>query len=70
MKYKVYVRWPGQRVTDKTTTESKAVADAAWTNLANSQWNDGRRPLGFAYTGDGKQVDYVDLSALNNVVMP
>ncbi len=59
--YRVYVRWPGQRATDKTTTESKAVADFAWDELNSLQWPDQPKPIGLAYSLNGKQVDYVDL---------
>ncbi len=33
MTYRVYLRWPPQRVTDKTTTESRAVAEFAFKEL-------------------------------------
>lgn len=61
MTYRVYVRWPGQRVTHKTNTESKAVADAAWEELKLVEWDEENKPLGLAYSCDGKQVDYIDL---------
>jgi len=61
MTYRVYVRWPGQKVTHKTNTESKAVADAAWEELKNIEWPDDDKPDGLAYTCDGKQIYYVDL---------
>lgn len=33
MTHRVYLRWPPQRVTDKTTTESKSVAQFAYDEL-------------------------------------
>jgi hypothetical protein len=59
--YRVYVRWPGQRATNKTTTDSKSVADYAWDELNSLQW-DQEKPIGLAYSQNGKQVEYVDLS--------
>jgi len=61
MTYRVYVRWPGQRTSNKTVTPSKAVADAAWDELTSKSWPKGNTPLGLAYTHDGKQVEYIDL---------
>ncbi|MVF24220.1 hypothetical protein EVC37_21815 [Methylocaldum sp. BRCS4] len=59
MTYRVYLRWPGQRVTDKTTTESRTVADLAYAELVNrTDWPGDERPLGVGYTKDGKQVQY------------
>ncbi len=61
MTYRVYVRWPKQRTSHKTVTPSKEVADAAWDELLSTSWDKDNRPIGLAYTQDGKQLDYVDL---------
>jgi hypothetical protein len=58
MTYRIYARWPGQKVTDKTVTESRKVADFAFQELVDRQWPADARPLGIAYTQDGKQLDY------------
>jgi hypothetical protein len=62
MTYRVYVRWPGQRVTHKTNTESKAIADAAWEELKGIKWEGENKPVGLTYSCNGEQVDYVDLT--------
>jgi hypothetical protein len=62
MTYRVYVRWPGQRVTKKTITASKAIADTAWHDLKRMVWPGKHKPIGLAYSLNGAQVDYVDLS--------
>jgi hypothetical protein len=61
MTYRVYVRWPGQRVSHKTNTISKTIADAAWNELLSLHWDKDNMPLGFAYTHNGEQVEYIDL---------
>lgn len=60
--YRVYVRWPGNKITHKTTTVSKAAAEVAWQELLLTSWERQCRPLGLAYTCDGKQVHYVNIS--------
>jgi hypothetical protein len=68
MTYRVYVRWPNQRVSLKTSTASKAVADAAWAELKLLEWKDDNKPVGLAYTfrenGKAKpvQVEYIAIS--------
>jgi hypothetical protein len=62
MTYRIYVRWPKQKVSHKTTTDSKKVADAAWDELKNTQWEGENKPIGLTYSHNGTQVDYVDLS--------
>jgi hypothetical protein len=62
MTYRVYARWPKQRVSHKTNTTSKAIADAAWEELLSLQWEKGNRPLGLAYTHNGDQIEYIDLT--------
>jgi hypothetical protein len=67
MTYRVYVRWPGQKVSDKTVTESRAVADLAYQELiTRTDWPGGTRPLGVAYTQDGKQVAYLNFEEAPN----
>jgi hypothetical protein len=60
--YRIYARWAGQKVTDKTVTESKAVADFAWEELLRLSWNGVDKPLGLTYTCNGKQLNYIDLT--------
>lgn len=62
MTYRIYARWPGQKVTHKTNTESKTVADVAWEELKQIEWEADNMPIGLAYNCDGEKVDYVDLS--------
>jgi hypothetical protein len=59
--YRIYARWAGQKVTDKTVTESKAVADFAWEELQRMLENYDFKPIGLTYTCNGKQMNYVDL---------
>lgn len=59
MTFRVYLRWPAQRVSDKTTTDSRAVADLAFRELeANAAKLASQGALGISYTEDGKQIDY------------
>lgn len=60
--YRIYARWAEQKVTDKTVTENKAVADFAWEELRRLSWNGEVKPIGLTYTCNGKQVDYIDLT--------
>jgi hypothetical protein len=60
--YRIYARWLGQKVSDKTVTESKVVADFAWAELRRLSWNGEAKPIGLTYTCNGKQVDYIDLT--------
>lgn len=60
MTHRVYVRWPDQRVTEKTTTESRRVAEAAVDELKErAQGLLAEGALGIAWTEDGKQVAYL-----------
>jgi hypothetical protein len=59
--YRIYARWAGQKVTDKTVTESKAVADFAWEELQRMREDYNFKPIGLTYTCNGKQMNYVDL---------
>lgn len=59
MTFRVYVRWPGQRVSDKTTTDSRAVADVAFNELAAKAESLSKQgALGVSFTDNGKQIDY------------
>ena len=60
--YRIYARWLGGRVSNKTVTESKTVADFAWNELRQLSWNGAVKPIGLTYTCNGKQLDYVDLT--------
>lgn len=63
MTFRVYVRWPHQRVSQKTSTESRAVADIAFTELRNSSDVLKRQgALGIAFSEDGKSLDYLPLN--------
>jgi hypothetical protein len=64
--YRVYARWPEQRVSDKTTTESRAVAMFAFQELVDRPWPVGALPVGIAITQDGKQLDYHTFAAANS----
>ena len=63
MTFRIYVRWPDQRVSDKTVSESRSVADFAYAELSR-QGEDlkTRGALGIAFSQDGKQVSYVRLN--------
>lgn len=52
--YRVYLRWPGSRVSNKTVTESPALALAAFRELLNMHHLDGQE-IGAALTMNGKQ---------------
>ena len=59
MTFRVYLRWPGQRVSDKTTTDSKAVAELAFHELvSNAAQLASQGALGISLTEDGKQIEY------------
>jgi hypothetical protein len=59
--HRVYLRWPAQRVTDKTTTNSDAVAKYAYEELQRRADLIGQ-PVAVAWVCDGKQVAYHDFS--------
>jgi hypothetical protein len=69
MTYRVYARWPEGGVSDKTTTESRSVADFAWVELRNKKWKEHHMPEGLTFTfreGDKKkpvQIDYVNFTS-------
>lgn len=59
MTFRVYVRWPGQRVSDKTTTDSRAVAELAFRELESTATQlASQGALGISFTDNGKQIDY------------
>lgn len=69
MTHRVYVRWPDQRATDKTSTESEAVAQTAFDELL-------RRPdlagqgAAAAWTVDGQQRAYHQLDGVGEGPIP
>ena len=66
MTYRVYVRWPDQRVSNKTSTPSEAVARAAFDELMACSTDLRRRgAVGLAMSHEGRQVHYVDLRKLD-----
>jgi hypothetical protein len=58
-KFRVYLRWPEQRTSDSTTTESREVADFALQLLKDRSDLRGQG-VGAAMTRDGKQLKYFD----------
>ena len=63
MTFRVYVRWPGQQVTDRTSTESRAIAQAAYAELVqNAETFKAKGALGITFTESGKQVGYEELN--------
>lgn len=59
MPYRVYVRWPDQRTSDKTTTEDREVAEFAFAKLTRTPDLPYNGALGIAFTHNGSQIDYV-----------
>lgn len=55
--HRVYLRWPAQRTSDKTTTNSDRVAQFAFDELKNRADLSGQ-PVAAAWTCDGKQLAY------------
>lgn len=63
MTYRVYVRWPGQKTSDKTSTDSELVAYTAYDELADARERlraDGA--LGVSMSQDNKNVRYLELN--------
>jgi hypothetical protein len=60
MTYRVYARWPEQRVSHKTVTESKQIAELAYDELLNTKWE--TPPKGIAFSDNGKTYKYFDFS--------
>lgn len=63
MTYRVYLRWPNQKVTDKTATESKAVAEFAFDELTKRL--DVAGALGITFTENGRQLRYHRIEKTN-----
>jgi len=61
MTWRIYLRHPQQRVTDKTTTEDQATAQVALARLCLLHAGE---PIAAALTRDGRGVDYVELDQL------
>ncbi|MGA8054070.1 MAG: hypothetical protein WCA12_09465 [Burkholderiales bacterium] len=57
MTFRVYLRWPGQRVSDKTVTENRTVAELAYRELLARADLVGKS-VAAALTKDGKQLAY------------
>jgi hypothetical protein len=71
MTFRVYVRWPDQRVTKKTTIDSRAVAELAFRELeSNAAQLTSQGALGIAYTDNGAQIEYVGLCEERNQKAP
>ena len=63
MTFRVYLRWPRQRVTDKTSTESRVVAEAAFADLVKqAEVFAAKGALGISLTEDGRQLGYHKLA--------
>lgn len=68
MTYRIYARWADGKVSDKTTTESRTVADFAWSELCKIRWEGTNKPEGLTYTYRGDeskkpvQISYVDFT--------
>jgi hypothetical protein len=63
MTFRVYLRWPRQRVTDKTSTESRVVAEAAYSDLLKqAETFAAKGALGISLTEDGRQLQYHKLA--------
>jgi hypothetical protein len=58
-KYRVYLRWPGQRTSDSTTTEIEDVAKFAFEYLKARSDLKGKH-VAVALTRDSRQQDYFD----------
>lgn len=60
MTHRIYVRWPPQRATDKTTTESESVAQFAFDELQKREDLKGSG-AGLVWSIEGKQHRYITL---------
>lgn len=62
--YRVYVRWPAQKVSERTVTQDRAIADQAFKQLALRK--DSLRSAGaygIAFTVGGERIEYLLLNA-------
>lgn len=59
MTYRVYLRWPQQRVSDKTVTEDWNEAEAAYNRLVDRHELAGQ-DVAASLTQDGRNVRYFD----------
>ena len=60
--HRVYLRWPPSTATDKTTTESEAVARYAYEALRSRRDLEGQ-PVAVAWTCNSEQLAYHDFAA-------
>ena len=60
-KYRVYVRWPNQKVTEKTVTDNPIRAQEALRALVMREDLQGVK-CAVAYSVDTKQQDYVEMN--------
>lgn len=66
MTFRVYLRWAGQRVSDKTVTESRKVAELAYQELLARSDLVGKA-VAAAFTEDGKQLAYHQFDGAGSV---
>lgn len=67
--YRIYVRWPEQRVSDKTATPSPAVAEAAFRELLRRDDLQGQRAA-VVLSLDNRQLECVRLDQPVDPDMP
>jgi len=60
--HRIYLRHTGQRVTDKTVTHDRKVADFAYLNLLTDFG--GKKGVAATWTINGKNYDYVELDKI------
>lgn len=69
MTFRIYVRWPDSQTSDKTSTESRAVAELAFKELTEKAASLKQQgAIGITFTSDKKQVNYLDLTADSNTL--
>lgn len=68
MTHRVYVRWPDQRVSDKTVTDDEAVARFAFETLQRRTDLNGQ-VAGAAWTAGGRQHQFHDFTARGRTPM-
>ena len=64
MTFRVYLRWPEQKTTDKTTTEDPEVAKLAFDRLKERTDLYGQE-VGIAFTQDNKRIEYFDFKSID-----